>query len=636
MESVLAAAEGRTIRRVAWCAWLEALLDPSQQLSTLDELLTSVGLAIQAQTADEWRDDGWASLVKEVQQSLHFEMIACEWRLSKWCPRVRANADAAGCTSLWAWSWTLPSDSSRFISEEHQLTWEVAASFDGDMVHPCAKSKLDITPQALIRMSPEFEPVVPLPVAAISTRIVKQYHKPSVSSASAYFAEKFPACYSLWVTWLMSIGEVPEQYVPIPVHPANLRPLTSDLSLLLDGGLLLLPGSEAGAMLAQPLVSFSTLLPLRGGGDGGASARGIAPPYIKLPVHVKLPVFHHNLTPIEAQGAVLLSSVVKEAARREAAAHEGSGVMGSLHILGEECAVHLAAPGLSYEQGRHLSAIYGANLGNLELELHSVQPLPLAALFSTDPLTSRPVLVDVLAAAAAADDPVEAARWFEQHCNVVVSTLLPLWLHYGIALEMQPQNCVLLLRRDGQLHGLVCREVGGGVRCWENLLVANGFDIRGDLHPRQAAVFADPQAPLDSFFHATFVSHLLPLSDALSACVPGVFGGALLESMRRAISSCLRRSKATLDARTLPAELRAPYEHAAALTEHCWLRARTVRVKSLLVMGALGTSTERFAEASNPLLRREAETSTARARAARVAQGKGRFTPFPIPSVTFC
>ncbi|KAL3912853.1 MAG: hypothetical protein SGPRY_008189, partial [Prymnesium sp.] len=72
------------------------------------------------------------------------------------------------------------------------------------------------------------------------------------------------------------------------------------------------------------------------------------------------------------------------------------------------------------------------------------------------------------------------------------------------------------------------------------------------------------------------------LADALSSCVAGVFGGALLESLRRAISSCLRRSRGLLEARSSLPELRAPFEHAIALTEHSWLRARSVRSSCLL------------------------------------------------------
>ena len=56
-----------------------------------------------------------------------------------------------------------------------------------------------------------------------------------------------------------------------------------------------------------------------------------------------------------------------------------------------------------------------------------------------------------------------------------------------------------------------------------------------------------------------------------------------------------------------------------------------MRVKSLLLMRALGSKAERFTEAANPLLRREAETQSARARAARMAQGKGKITHFPLP-----
>ena len=45
--------------------------------------------------------------------------------------------------------------------------------------------------------------------------------------------------------------------------------------------------------------------------------------------------------------------------------------------------------------------------------------IPLAALFAADPTTDRPVLYDILCSAKA-NEPVEAARWFERHCQVGV------------------------------------------------------------------------------------------------------------------------------------------------------------------------------------------------------------------------
>ena len=279
----------RTTRRLAWSAYAEGVLDHSQQTGhdSADEILSEIRVSLEG--SPQWREDLWSAFVGEMQQSLSFEAIAREWRVSEWCPRLRTLVDSAGCDSLWSWSWTLGA-----TSEEQQLAWEVACSFDGHMTHPCAKTKLGVTSHGLMRLAPEFEPVVPLPVAALSISAAHQCCMPHLveagaqPSAAAYFASRFPACYARWDAWLRAAGEEPADFVPLPVHPANLRQLASDLGALLESGLLLLPSADGGALLAQPLMSMRTLLPLRGGGDGGAAMKsGQLAPYVKLPVPIQ-------------------------------------------------------------------------------------------------------------------------------------------------------------------------------------------------------------------------------------------------------------------------------------------------------------------------------------------------------------
>jgi hypothetical protein len=234
-------------------------------------------------------------------------------------------------------------------------------------------------------------------------------------------------------------------------------------------------------------MSMRTLLPLRGGGDGGsASKRGELAPYVKLPVPIQasgshcLPLlttaYHclpllttayltgpvpiqatslrRYLSPVEVQGATILSELLLQILQRE------PGIAECLYVLEEECAVHLDAPGISYESSRYVSALYRTNLAAILPDIpQPTQPIPLAALFASDPVTDHPILYNILASAGAATEPVEAARWFERHCQVVVAALVPIWLLYGVVLEMHGQNCLLLMGEDGGLRGLVFREV---------------------------------------------------------------------------------------------------------------------------------------------------------------------------------
>lgn len=280
----------RTTRRLIWSAYAEGLLDPSQPAGHESADLIMKGIRASLVQSPQWKEDLWNVFVDEVRQSLRFEAISREWRLTVWRPRLRALVAASNRDTLWSWSWTLCA-----TSEEQQLLWEVAASFDGHLTHPCAKAKVGVAAHSLVHIAPEFEPVVALPVAALAASVAHQCCMPHLietgaeNSSAVYFARRFPVCYARWHAWLLSADEDPAAFVPLPIHPANLRHIASDFSSLLETGLLLLPSTEGGALLAQPLMSMRTLLPLRGGGDGGAAMKsGQLAPYIKLPVPIQV------------------------------------------------------------------------------------------------------------------------------------------------------------------------------------------------------------------------------------------------------------------------------------------------------------------------------------------------------------
>ena len=280
-----------------------------------------------------------------------------------------------------------------------------------------------------------------------------------------------------------------------------------------------------------------------------------------------------------------------------------------LIVLPEECSCHVAESegngeeGISYERARYLSVLYRANLAS---QARGILPigtrcLPFAALLSLDPISNRPVLLHILdhhhaaynwspgSVNTAESQDVSVLAWYTAYCNIALNAALRLWICYGVTLELHPQNTLIILSSDGTLQRLVCREVAGGAYCYEPLLIANGFDLREQLHNRQDAIFDKMNLPLNILLHAVFCQHLLPLADAITSLIDAVSHDELLDQLRMAIRS-------TLDA------CGTEHNHSVLkATEHALLHSRTTRAKCLLHMRALGTKSEMFTEATNPL-----------------------------------
>jgi hypothetical protein len=146
--------------------------------------------------------------------------------------------------------------------------------------------------------------------------------------------------------------------------------------------------------------------------------------------------------------------------------------------------------------------------------------------------------------------------------------------------------------------------VAGGLYSYEPLLVANGFDVRPQLHPRQDAVFETPSLPAGILFHALLTAHLLPLAELLSSATahrhpPPPSHAVLLQALRRVIDATLAECAA--HERSLAAEHVPTFRAHLAEARHALLEAPTVRVKGLLRMRAAGTKNEAFCDACHPL-----------------------------------
>ena len=291
-------AERRTLARLMWSARVEGLLDGVDDCKGgLSQAMSVIGECLRSLHPRSVTVETLARFELEVKQSMHNEALALDWWAAVYEPAVRKRA--ALHDSLWSYLCSLP-----LACEQQQIESEVLASFDGHPTHPCAKTKLAVSPdapqltdEAIQRMSPEFGPRVHVLFGGLSSSAASEWLLPAAgadpssastagaeySSVSAYMAAHLPQEYDAWQAWLRGRGAEPHRFLPLPLHPANMAHVRSEFASLLEAGLLLLPSEreeqiarhvdvdsqgdgpsgEGGCVVlaSSPLMSCRTVLP---------------------------------------------------------------------------------------------------------------------------------------------------------------------------------------------------------------------------------------------------------------------------------------------------------------------------------------------------------------------------------------
>jgi len=439
------------------------------------------------------------------------------------------------------------------------------------------------------------------------------------------FRRHFPEAFLGWQTALLNRSLDPVEYVPMPVHPACLELLLLRGTdgryncleeLLADGTIALsdLAKKEANSpcieqrqspgITAQPMMSLRTLCPHP---EGPVHAHDL-PPHIKLPVPIQCTSLVRYVSPVEASEGPLLSDMVNTLLKQ-------LELHNRLLLAPEMVGVHLADSRCSYEASRYVSFMLRANSlsvlppnGDSADRADKILQLPVAVLLCPPPLftndigsSGRPMPLGVELAQMAAS-PTE---FYSHYASAVLGASLGLYLRSGVALEMHQQNTLVELDRDtGHLLRLICREVAGGVYCFERTLQARGIDIRPLLHKRQDAIYETDDLPFKTLWHTTFVMHLLPLGRLLCDSLEGLTWPTVQRILVEATAAEVALAAAELDATndSIGEEAFAVLQAHIARVRAQLLETDTVPAKSLLIMRILGGKTEMHTKCPNPLL----------------------------------
>ncbi|KAG8457361.1 hypothetical protein KFE25_005042 [Diacronema lutheri] len=355
-----------TVERLRRAAEAEGLTFlPTMPAATARDALRAVRAAAVAR-AGRAPDDGgaaWARVEAELDNAVANEGLVLAHVRKAWLPTLPATALRGG-----AWAWL------RSIGEydERERVCEQWSSLRAHPAHPMARMRVwdaraplgarehpsglvPLSPPELRAWSPEWRPRVAVRLVALReshAAVFEGRRARELGGARAYVRAHFAAPYAAWEAALRARGLEAEQYVPLPVHPANLPLLRAHHSIAIaEGTLALVPdeaeagageadqgaqaAGEAPAIAATPMMSFRTMLPLTDGEAADGAASRAPRPSLKLCAPVLITSLVRYLSPVEASEGPVLSELLCELVRAS------PPLSASLALLPEELGVYM-------------------------------------------------------------------------------------------------------------------------------------------------------------------------------------------------------------------------------------------------------------------------------------------------------
>lgn len=545
--------EGLQFGRTGYCNLTGSLLcfhggEPTQPILNASMLMKCIGDSLPLQVSSE----NLQRVIAELDNCLDNDVLCLAYRAS-WSKRLAAHCSGTGGGFLAGLREHRVSNPTLLLEQWATL---------GHPWHPNYKTRLGLSPQALIALSPEFEAQLAIPVLAVRRHCMHLEMSDNSADYCAWFAATYADVWQQWSHALAKRGETVDGWLPLPVHPYQAEHILPTIFAdeMLRGDLLVL---DHVTLPATPTMSFRTVAPL---GNG-------ALPHLKLPVALRMTSVQRTLSPKSAVMGPRLTTLVRGILRHE------NGFGQTLDVLGEEVGLHFRDSG--DDRARHLAVVFRVN--PMQRYSATMLPLPVAALAVESPDSGRPLIAE-LVALADADHAAGALAFFERYTATVLRALLSPYLLYGIAFEAHQQNSFMLLDADWQPVRLLVRDFGD-LRIHAPTLRRTGLTL--DAFRPGHTLFEDDQPVRDKLLHAVMLCHLgelIPLLASTFACRQSL----LWNTLRRQIENVFDQLKHRTDPQRWTSER-------TALLQADW------PVKSFLRMRLSDASDDVHGAMANPL-----------------------------------
>ncbi|HTI18031.1 MAG TPA: IucA/IucC family protein [Trinickia sp.] len=428
--------------------------------------------------------EGIDGLKRDVENSVENDALARVHR-AQWDAELRekiSEARATGFLDYLRHCSTLP---------EAALLLDRWGSLEGHPFYPTWKSKPDLTPAEVASLSPEFDSIVSVRVAALRADMAYLERMPHVGHYHDWFAGHFPQVWAQWKARLNARQLDERQWLPLPIHSWHLEHFVRrEYAAEIDEGILVVDGPNIDTL---PTMSFRTMMPRLPG----------PVPFFKLPIALWLTSEQRSLQAKSIHMGPRISSVIERILTEE------SGFNGNLEIFPEEVAFHYKhAVKQDDRPGRYLSVAFRSSKVAFDRS-DDLLPVTVAALFTRSPVDRRPLMTELIEQGGTRASTQAVEQFFRAYAQTVTHPVIGIYLRYGIALEAHQQNTSVLFARDGTPQRLLIRDFGDG-RTFAPLLAARGYEIKPYVHPGILPTVFDHDISLvrSLVLNACFVCHL--------------------------------------------------------------------------------------------------------------------------------
>jgi siderophore synthetase component len=427
-------------------------------------------------------------LQSELANSAENDALCHHYR-QQWKQELQKGINEAGHTSLIS----ALLDAANPVTDNPALLFEQWGCI-GHPFHPGHKSKTGLSAEEVMALSPEFKPQLELVVGALKASVARVSNIAATFSYRDWMTAQFPKEMAAWTTALHKLGEDPQNWLPLPIHPYQAQHvLPQKFAEEISAGVLQI-GSNFPRMRVSPTLSFRTM----------ACSENPLAPQLKLPVSLQLTSAQRTVSPKATIMGPRVSNLMRELISKE----DGFGK--TLDILAEEVGMHYIDPDGDADRAKHLSILFREN--PMTRRESGYLPVPVAALFADSPVDGRAIILE-LVTRASGDHANGALSYFRDYAQTVLQASLSAYLVYGIAFEAHQQNSLVLLNDHGKAVQLILRDFGD-IRIHTPTLHARNMQIEN--HQSGHILFDDEVIVREKFLHTTMLCHLAELAVLLA------------------------------------------------------------------------------------------------------------------------
>src|SRR5919112_1000001 len=431
----------------------------------------------------------WVEFERELENGSANLALAYAYQEEKG-ERLRRVASGCGVKTLLNLALTLRARDQTFDSA---LFFEQLC-VEGHNLHPGAKTKTGMEPEAVYRYAPEFDGTPDLPLVGIRRDRAESASLGRRNVGEILF-DQHPGLREAVAREFDEQGLSPAGYLFVPVHPWQLKNVVPEVYRAEISQKVVVP-VESASVPGRATSSFRTVVP----------RVGCAKLAMKTSVDSQMTSTIRSISPNTTNNAPEFTRLIRAILLREP--QLARTFVPVCEVAGVNFKVDPNEPDLRTKtaKSRNLSAVLredvGWYAGREELAIVG------CALYAESPITGRLVLADlveVFARSGGVTSSSDAAfRFVSEYASVALPGFLTLMVKYGVGLEGHLQNSVPVFKA-GRPICLLFRD-WGGARIHSERLRRRGFRVR--FYPDSAVLTDRLDEMRNKVFCTAFQSHL--------------------------------------------------------------------------------------------------------------------------------